>query len=180
MHELTQEELKQHLSYDPETGIFIRLKSGWSTRVGKPAGTYDTKGHLQAKINGRLHLLHRLAWLYVHGEWPALQIDHINGVKDDNRIANLRLATARQNSQNRRRAQSDNKSSGLLGVSFDRRMGKYFGQIINRGSRKFLGYFDDPDLAHEAYLKAKANLHEFGEIASKYRVPAAGEMRDAA
>ncbi len=176
MPDFTAEELRSLLSYDPETGAFTRLKSSRVDRIGQSAGARDTKGHVQIRVLGRLHLAHRLAWMWVHGQWPELQIDHINGNRSDNRVANLRLATSRQNAQNRRRAQADNKTSGLLGVSFDKRVGKYFGQIADGGKKKFLGYHETAAQAHEAYLRAKAVLHEFGEVASLFR---RSEMRDA-
>ena len=175
MFELTQEEVRRHVSYDPATGVFVRVSSKWRTRIGCVAGTPDTKGHLQLKINGRLYLAHRLAWFLVHGEWPTDQIDHKNGIRDDNRIGNLRLATHRQNCQNRHRAPKNNLSTGLLGATFDKRAGRYFAQIVDSGKKSFLGYFDGPAEAHEAYLKAKAQLHEFGEIANSHRPQARRE-----
>lgn len=178
MVEITQSDVRRHLLYAPETGVFIRLVSKWATKIGKPTGTIDSSGHVQIKIDGRLYLAHRLAWLYMYGEWPDLLVDHINGNSKDNRIANLRLATRRQNAHNRHRAQSNN-STGLLGVSFDRTEGKYFAQIIDSGNKKFLGYFKDGGSAHEAYLKEKAMVHEFGEVASSYRPQARAARGDA-
>jgi hypothetical protein len=94
------------------------------------------------------------------GEWPKNQIDHKNGVKDDNRKANLRPATNKENQQNVRRARCNN-ASGFLGVSFHRKLAKYSAQIYVDGKKKHLGYFISPRTAHEEYLKAKAELHRF-------------------
>jgi hypothetical protein len=107
MNNLSQSVVRETLSYSPETGEFVRLKSGWSKRVGMIAGTKDTYGYLQIKVNGRLYLAHRLAWIYMYGEWPEKGIDHRNGIRDDNRIANLRLADQAENSQNQFKAQAE-------------------------------------------------------------------------
>ncbi|QBH20832.1 HNH endonuclease [Alcaligenes faecalis] len=169
MKNLTQAMVHEHLSYDSETGLFIRLKSGWKSRIGKIAGIKDSYGYLQIKIDGRRYLAHRLAWLYVHGEWPEKAIDHRNGVRDDNRIVNLRLANSLENGQNQFKAQSDNGRSGLLGVTFDSRREKWVAQIQIEGKNKNLGGFKDPETAHAAYLKAKAELHPFSELAASHR-----------
>jgi hypothetical protein len=92
MELLTQTELKKLFFIDPETGECVR-------RNGRPTGSLSQKGYLRTTIGGREYRLHRLVWLWVHGEHPPedMVIDHINGVKTDNRIANLRLATVCQN-----------------------------------------------------------------------------------
>lgn len=97
---LTQARLKELLTYDENTGVFTRIKSvqGSGYRVGnKPNGT----GYLPVCIDYKSYLQHRLAWLYVHGEFPDGHIDHINRVKTDNRLCNLRVVTDFENSQNK-------------------------------------------------------------------------------
>jgi hypothetical protein len=92
------------------------------------------------------------------GEWPTHQVDHKNSVRNDNRWENLRLATNAQNQQNLRKARADN-SSGFLGVFPNKN--RWSAQIAINGKSKCLGTFDTPELAHAAYLKAKASIHEF-------------------
>ena len=113
---LTAERLRALLDYDPVTGVFTWKATRTGQAVaGRIAGGALHTGYHRIQIDGRAFLAHRLAWLYVHEVWPQGQIDHINGVKADNRIANLREATASQNGQNRRGSQINN-GSGLLGV----------------------------------------------------------------
>ena len=102
---LTQDELKALVSYDPETGVFVRHVYPVNTkhRMGMQIGGADSYGYLRAKINRRIYKLHHLAWLYVYGEWPSSEIDHINRIKTDNRISNLRLATRSEQVRNSRR-----------------------------------------------------------------------------
>jgi hypothetical protein len=147
---LTQERLKELLKYDPETGVFE-----WQVKRKK----VPTKPYSQVWIDGRYYLLHRLAWLYVHGEIPSLFIDHINCDPTDHRIANLRLATNAQNQANQR-AHRDNKV-GLKGV---RRVGKRYRAVIRHNDKPLhLGYFATPEEAHAAYCSAASRF--FGEFA---------------
>jgi hypothetical protein len=102
MSTITAERLRQLLHYDPERGVFTWLsrpaERSWNTRfAGTRAGTINGLGYVVIGILGRRYKAHRLAWLYVHGEWPGRELDHINCDKSDNRIANLRPATRSQN-----------------------------------------------------------------------------------
>ena len=155
---LTAAQLRELLSYDPESGKLLRIKSRahW---VGKEAGMLDAYGYVVVKIGKKAHKAHRLAWLYVHGEWPAGQIDHINGDKSDNRIANLRVVSNQANVQNVRRARSSNVSTRLLGAHYDKRNRVYLSRIWVGGKLVYLGRFDNAQDAHDAYLKAKREMH---------------------
>ena len=162
IRELTAERLRELLSYDADTGIFRRKTS----RGGQKAGTgvsYLNKvnGYVYAGLDGKRRLAHRLAWLYVYGEWPLHDIDHVNGLRSDNRLCNLREATRSENLQNIRLTSRKNSSCGLLGATWDKNKGKWTAQISNQGKRKFLGRFETPEDAHRAYLKAKVRLHPF-------------------
>lgn len=156
---LTAARLRELLSYDPTTGLFKwRVNRRGGCKAGSVAGVNDGRGYIKTTIDGRPCRAHRLAWLYVYGEWPAHQIDHINGVRSDNRLANLREATNAQNLQNQRKANSKNKC-GLLGVGpFG---DKWRAQISYYGTTKHLGLFETPELAHAVYLEAKAAMHPF-------------------
>lgn len=155
---LTQEELHQLLDYDPETGLFRRKVDSRRAKAGQLAG-YNSRGYLIIYVQGRNYRAHRLAWLYVHGVWPTQQVDHINGVKTDNRICNLREATNAENNQGRH-IRSDN-TSGYVGVTQDRKTKKFRAQIKVNGRYYSLGKFVTAEEASRSYLQAKAELHTF-------------------
>jgi hypothetical protein len=145
------------LHYNPDTGIFTRLKdSGSRGKAGKVSGTRCLNGYLRVGVGGEEYYAHRLAWLYMTGEWPMQQIDHIDGVRSNNRFSNLRCADPALNGQNQRRAQSDSLT-GVLGVTKKRK--RFRAQIAVGGVNRALGTFDTPELAHAAYIKAKRELH---------------------
>lgn len=153
---LTPVRLRERVAYCPESGEFTWIAG---IRIGKPAASVHGCGYRTVRIDGRSYLLHRLAWLYVHGRWPINQIDHINGERADNRIANLRECTNSQNCQNVR---PHKDGSGLLGTSFIKALKKWQAGIGTAGKRRHLGYFQTQDEAHSAYLAAKAEMHLFG------------------
>lgn len=154
---ITSDRLREVLHYDSATGVFRwRVALAQRTRVGDVVGTRSTKGYLDIQVDGISYRAHRLAWLYIFGEWPSDQIDHRNTVRDDNRISNLRDATNAENAQNRHRASRDNRA-GALGVTRSGR--RWTASITVRGARHHLGSFDTPEAASAAYLAAKAELH---------------------
>lgn len=167
--QLTAERLRELLHYNPETGIFTRVadsQSGlsgghvhWKARAGAVVGSKSKGGHLTVWLDGGARYLHRLAWLHVHGAWPESQIDHINGIRTDNRIENLRDVSHTANAQNRRDANPGSRS-GLLGAHWSGARGKWEASIMSNRKKQFLGVFDNPDDAHQAYLAAKRRLHE--------------------
>lgn len=157
---LTAERAKELFDYDPHTGNFYRKVSPTnSVKVGDIAGTLTKKGYIDIGIDGERYLAHRLAWLIETGEFPKEQIDHINCVKNDNRIANLRCVSNSVNQQNKKTASNKN-SSGLLGVSWMERAKKWKAQIQLNKSVIYLGLFEDKEQAHHAYVQAKRSLHE--------------------
>lgn len=158
---LTAALLRELLHYDPETGVFTRkVRTSNRIAVGDVAGTLRPDGYTKISVLNKSYLAHRLAWLYVHGEWPKDQVDHRNGIRTDNRIANLRDLSGTLNQQNQRAAHSRNKSSGLLGASWDKRKGKWVAQISSTRTSRHIGYFETAKEAAAAYLEAKRRLHE--------------------
>ncbi|WP_376956428.1 HNH endonuclease signature motif containing protein (plasmid) [Azospirillum sp. A26] len=160
--ELTQARLRELLHYDPETGVFTWLVRRQGIRADRAAGCVSSPGYILIGVDGRLCRAHRLAWLYMTGEWPAAEIDHINRARGDNRWNNLRLATGSQN-QGNRSVNSDNKS-GVKGVSWSQKRGMWKAQIGAAGKRRCLGYFPDCAVAAAAYAAAAAE--HFGEFAN--------------
>ena len=130
MKEITQEELKKQLEYDPFTGVFKHLISNCRNTKGEIAGVSKTEGYLELSISCKKYYLHRLAWLYMTGEWPKNKVDHINRIREDNRWENLRLADDAQNSHNC--SISKNSKSGYKGVFPYRDGKKWISQITVR------------------------------------------------
>lgn len=158
---LTAERFRELLSYDVDTGIFTWIgrssKYANPSRLGKRAGSVDAYGYRRVRIDGRIYLEHRIVWMLSHGCWPKGEIDHINGDKQDNRLANIRDVTRSVNQQNIRVARSTNRC-GLLGVSAH--LSRWRAQINDHGKMKCLGVFATPEQAHDAYVKAKREAHE--------------------
>jgi hypothetical protein len=161
---LSAERLRNLLSYDPETGLFVwKVNRGGTALAGSPAGTVGNHGYVIISVGPRRWLAHRLAWLYVTGEQPPPEIDHINGDRLDNRWANIRSVDRAGNCENLHGAQVNN-STGYLGVSPDPKSGTFIATIVHDRQSAFLGRFDTPELAHAAYLGAKRAIHRFGTI----------------
>lgn len=161
---LTAQALRELLHYDAETGVMT-----WRQRLGrrfqfagKQAGSVDRRGYRVIFFaDYGQQQVGRLAWLYMTGALPIGLIDHINGVVDDNRFANLRDVSHTENLQNQRRAQKSNKS-GVLGVT--RQKNGYSAEISVAKKRVYLGTFKTPEEAHAAYVDAKRKLHKTCEI----------------
>lgn len=161
--DITQAQLKQILNYDPETGIFTwKINSGRHGRIksGTIAGSDKQKnGYIEINFNGSLHKAHRLAVLYMTGDHPINEVDHINGIRIDNRWSNLREATLQQNKENLKIYATN--TSGFPGVTWHKRVKKWQARISKGTIRLHLGYFDDKQGAHEKYIEAKKEIHKF-------------------
>lgn len=155
------ERLKELLVYTPSTGSLV-----WGNRpdfrpcnkarwLGKQAGGRHKDGYVQLIIDGKHLLGHRVAWAMFYGAWPADQIDHKNGQRDDNRIANLRDASRNENARNRKI--STQNCTGYKGVV--PHQGKYRAKIKKDGKRYHLGTFESPEDAHAAYCAEASRLH---------------------
>jgi len=159
--DLSAERLRELLHYDPETGVFTRCvaRPGKSRAVGCRAGTLNKVGYRQIGIDGHVYLEHRLAFLYMTGEWPKFTVDHINCTLTENKWSNLRDVPQRINAHNERSARSTN-STGLLGVTKRADTGRHQALITVDGKHFSLGCFDTAEEAHEAYKVAKREMHE--------------------
>lgn len=154
---LTAEKLRTLLHYEPTTGAFTRLKGRGGNAAGSPVGAIGGYGYLRIGVDRKDYDAHRLAWLYMTGKFPEKMIDHINGNRADSRWCNLREADRSLNNQNLRHCKKSNLSSGLLGVSRNRN--KWKAEIYCAKKKYHIGVFDTPQLAHEAYLAKKRQLH---------------------
>lgn len=153
---ITHARLLELVSYDPETGVFTnRVSRARRAIAGAVCGGPNKLGYIDMRIEGFRVLGHRLAWFYVHGEWPVGEIDHIDGNPSNNRLTNLRDVPHMHNQQNVKLRGST--TSGLPGAY---RVGERYKAIIRiAGRSKHLGYFDTPEAAHAAYIDAKRELH---------------------
>jgi hypothetical protein len=158
---ITQSELKEILDYNPDTGVFTWIKSIGTRKVGDVARYKHHGGYINIKIQGKMYQAHRLAYLYMTGNFPKHFIDHINHIKDDNRWANLRDATHSQNHANK--AKLKNNTSGYKGVSWNKQCKKWESQIGYMNKDIHLGKYTTPQEAAEAYKKKAIEL--FGEFA---------------
>lgn len=162
--DLTAERLREVLNYNPDTGVFSwRIVPHNRFRVGDIAGTKHAQGYRIIAVSRVYFMEHRLVWLWVHGVWPKEGIDHINGVRDDNRIANLREATKAENSQNRK-AKTGGGEFGL-GTTYNKSAKKWQATIGIGRRREHLGSFATQEEAHAAYAAAKLVTHTFSPVA---------------
>ena len=165
---LTAEQLRAALIYDPETGVFTwrrraDVSKTWNTRyAGKQAGSPGGGGYIVIGFNYFIYGAHRLAWLWMNGEWPPNgEVDHIDTDGTNNIWTNLRDATHRQNGRNR--GIGPNNTSGFKGVS--RHGARWRAYIAVNYQRRHLGTFDTKEEAREAYITAAERLHgEFARI----------------
>lgn len=159
---ITQDQVRKLFNYNPETGELIRrVQTASRAKVGDVVGCANTKGYLMVRVNGKLRLNHKVAFLHFHGYLPKY-IDHINGVKNDNRIKNLRSCTLSQN--NRNATKRKDNTSGFKNVSWNKRVNKYRVQIKVNRKNKYIGHFTDINEANQAAIAARLKYH--GEFAN--------------
>ena len=157
---VTTDRLRELFHYDKTSGIFTRAISTRKCRAGEIATGTISHGYIVMSVDSKLYAAHRLAWLWVTGEWPKMDIDHIDGNRKNNKFANLRDVDRSTNLQNLRAAKSHNKSTGLLGVHKSPITGRYTTRIQVRGKDQHIGSFGTAQEAHQAYLSAKRELHQ--------------------
>lgn len=165
IHPICQKVLKRILHYNPRTGIFIRLQNTATVRTkGKIAGWKDSStGYIKISIDDKAYYSHRLAWLYMIGEWPEFEVDHVNGKVDDNRWKNIRLATHAENLRNRTKLNKNN-TSGFYGVSLFKRDKTWKAQITVNNKVRYLRYFKNKKEAALEYDAAARKY--FGKFAT--------------
>lgn len=150
---LTQERLKELLSYDKETGQFTWLSARGNKKNGSIAGCINGIGYFKIGVDGAVYLSHRLAFLYVNGKFPDNQVDHINGERTDNRYLNIRLVSGSENHRNR--GLQKNNKSGRIGVLFRNKRNKWVAQVTLNGKCRHLGDFDNIEDASKARQEAE-------------------------
>jgi hypothetical protein len=155
MSDLTQDELKRILEYDQDTGIFTwKIKPRANVELGAIAGWSCNKGYINIKIYKKTYKAHRLVYFYINGIFPLKQIDHINGIKYDNRLCNLRDSTNRENCSNKTR----HRNGKLIGASFHQRDQIWSSQIYFNKKAYYLGRFKTELEAHNKYLEKLKEL----------------------
>lgn len=154
---ITQAELKDNFNYNYKTGelswIYASKRGGF--KAGRICNCLDVHGYIQINFNGKIYKGHRLVWLYVNGEFPDNQIDHINHNRADNRIENLRCVNNFENHLNRP-LQSNNKY-GIAGIYLNKRVNRYYAYITYKGKRINLGGFKTVDEA--IFVRKQANIN---------------------
>lgn len=163
LSQLTQEEVRGIFRYNRRDGLLIRKFTVGAARAGTSSQCKDRDGYLVVGINGRLYRAHRVIWLYVYGDWPLNDCDHINRVKDDNRIKNLRDVTRSQNKQNMLACKSN--KCGIKGVYWSERYERWMAEIGHQGKQIRIGQYKTIKEAADAYAATAANLHEFNPCA---------------
>lgn len=155
---LTLSELKKVLHYDPTTGIFTWLVRRGNKKPGDIAGYTDINiGYSMVRYRGELYLSHRLAWFYTFGYFPKYQLDHINNVRNDNRIVNLRESSNQENNCNKFLTKSN--KSGVKGVSWHKKANKWSAEVWSDYKKYYLGLFENKSEAENAVIKKRSELH---------------------
>lgn len=156
-------DVSEQLAYCPNTGIFTwKVRRTGTAAAGSRAGGYKKGGYRQILVCGKRLLEHRLAFLFMTGEFPKFDVDHINGIRDDNRWANLRDVPTAVNMQNQQALR--NKAGGLLGAHWHKRLRKWAASICLDGKIIHIGYFATAEEAHAAYVSKKRQIHVGGRL----------------
>lgn len=158
---ITKDCLHSLFYYDATEGALY-----WK-RNSKRAGSITDKNYLRVQINKKLYYVHRIVWMFNYGEWPKNEIDHIDHNTFNNRLDNLQDVTHSENLQNQIKAKSQNKI-GILGVHYRPDLRKYLAQITVSGEVIYLGLFDDPIDAGNAYLDAKNKYHIYANALGQW------------
>lgn len=156
------ERINELFRLDPSTGrIFWKVAANSQAPKGSVAGNLTSYGYRRVQIDGKSYREHNIVYALAHGRHPSAHLDHVNGVRDDNRPDNLREATRSENNCNK--GTEIRNKSGVKGVSWRADRGKWWAQIVKSGKIHRLGYFTNIDEAAAAYRMAAEQHH--GEFA---------------
>jgi len=148
---MNSEQVLAMLNYEKETGLFRwKIKAGRQA-IGSVAGSKHSHGYISISINKKRYFAHRLAFLCMTGRFPENVVDHINGIKDDNRWCNLIACTQSKNMENRKCHQINSKTK-LIGSS-KHKSGKFIAQITRNKVHKYIGIYETAEQAHKAYME---------------------------
>jgi hypothetical protein len=156
---LTHDQAVAYFTYTTDGRLLWAEKIANKVVIGREAGHMNDSGYRCIRVGGRIYRSHRIIWLIHKGAWPSGEIDHINGIRLDNRIENLRDVTDRENSQNIKRCHRD-CASGLLGAYLNKETGRWYSNIKLADRQVRIGTFDTAEEAHQAYLMAKRKHHK--------------------
>lgn len=155
---LTYTEATRLLNYNPDTGLITwKINRGGHAKKGTEAGTLNWDNHRHLRVNYKIYQAHRIAWLLVHGHFPLNEIDHINGIHNDNRLINLRDVTGQENACNR--PVPKNNTSGVMGVSWCKKINKWHARIRKNYQYILLGDYTN---WFDAVCARKAAEHQYG------------------
>lgn len=161
---ISHEELLDTLTYNPDTGAFFWKNKGRGRQLNKEVGSWDMYGYKTVRLgkqnNNKSYKLHRLAWFYATGEWPKHDIDHLNGIRHDNRMENLRDVPRKMNLENQRKIKNRPTKTGLIGAYFDSRKDMFYSRISHHDKSIYLGSFKTAEEAHNKYMETKRQIHE--------------------
>lgn len=155
---MNADRLKCLIEYNSDSGEFTHRIAKGSCKAGSKAGCLNAIGYIRICVDGKDYSGHRLAWLYHYGDWPPGQVDHINGVRSDKRISNLRLADNSKNNMNK--SIQSNNTSGYKGVSLHKQSGLWFAYAQAEGKRYSAGYHKTPEEAYQASCVLRELLHK--------------------
>jgi hypothetical protein len=150
--------LREYFDYNPDTGIMTWIKNPPRGQkvAGNSFGNYSN-GYLIGMFKRKMYRVHRLAWMWMTGEWPPGDIDHINGIRDDNRWVNFRIADDVQNQQNAKMPKSN--TSGVKGVHWHKRDCKWVVNLKIKGKNYCFGAFKDFEFAALVAEEAREKYH---------------------
>lgn len=155
---LTQSRLKEILDYDKTTGIFVwTTRKKYSLKIGSVAGTKNAQGYIDIQIDNIKHKAHRLAWLYCYGKFPEKNIDHINKIRNDNSIKNLREANHSENGQNRTLNKSN--TSGFRNVTYHKPAKKWYAYLRLKNKIVYSGFFSSAEEASKTIEQKRKEIY---------------------